>query len=539
MLQAQSQADPNHSDESTEFRRQLETILASKSFASSRQLSDFLRFIAEKSLEGATQLGQVEIARHVLGEGRNFDATYDSAIRKFASMTRQRLAKYYAEEGAADPVELSLPLRSYLPVFRLRDTAELAVPAPVTPQLAPHVTPQRQKLSRLLWPALILAAVLVGSALFLFRRDRSASVDLPLAGSYTIRTTFGDLAYGGADTRPEAVRLGGVLSDGKTFFARLTFQPEHEAQQAGILLWKDQDNYVRLGRSFVGRNFIDFSSESRGLVTTPPENLLFDSEGQTGKPLWLALHRTGTRYFGFVSSDGMEWRPVGLPLDSPDLIAPKIGIFAYHGRRHAPPLEAHFEEVSRGQLFSNATIAELPGRLRSTCPAKVGPGEGVPVLRMSLLTNDPSCSASLPLADLGNRDWTIETRIDSIALPGAMAGMYVQGSRGRLRLIRYGSDQPSLSLMHDTKSLQTVPDHNGAPPVTLRISRQGPWLTASSSKDGITYRAFPDRIALTDLGDSLKGGLILSISGKGKTHVPPEMGVYFWREAVEPLQPSR
>jgi hypothetical protein len=141
------------------------------------------------------------------------------------------------------------------------------------------------------------------------------------------------------------------------------------------------------------------------------------------------------------------------------------------------------------------------------------------------------------VARLPEQQWVIEARIDSIVVPGAMAGIYLLGSKGRMRLIRYGTDQPSISLMHDNKSVQSLPDFNGAPPLTLRLERKGEWLLGSSSRDGRTYRPFTNRVAAADLGPKLQAGLLLAVSGKGRPQLAPSMGLYHWRESVEQLRP--
>src|SRR5687768_6390572 len=102
MVRSPAVAAPNTSDVTARHRNHLQAVLASRAFVSSKQLCEFLRFVGEKALSGAEHLSQEEIAEHILGKEKAFDASYDSLIRKLASMTRQRLARYYAEEGAQD-----------------------------------------------------------------------------------------------------------------------------------------------------------------------------------------------------------------------------------------------------------------------------------------------------------------------------------------------------------------------------------------------------------------------------------------------------
>lgn len=456
VIRSQFVAASNTAADLARHRKHLDSILASRAFASSKQISTFLRFVAEKSLSGESHLTQEEIAEHVLGKGHELDASYDSVIRKLASMTRQRLGRYYVEEGAADDVELALPLRSYLPVFRPREPGEIV----------PEPHPQQRT-----WPRFAaVGAILVLAGVPIIVYFRLATPEVADSVAWSLKTVRGDLAYQGADAPPSSVLLGDAIRNGNALTALLHFQPEHEAQQAGILLWKDADNYVRFGRSFTARNYLEFVLERAGEVRTAPENLVYDTEGQSGKPVWLALWRNGTRFHAFVSSDGSDWTSFGAPIDLPELGEPRIGIYAYHGRREPPATVATFRQVST-ELWFAGSEETLRQRLQASCAGELTTAERAPFLSIRLLDAQPACSAVLRASQMPAGDWIVESRIDSIGVPGAMAGLYVAGAKGRVRLIRYGTDQPSVSLMHDLKSVQTLPDYNGSPPVTLSTLR--------------------------------------------------------------------
>src|SRR6266566_2416813 len=102
-------------------RSQLERVVNSKAFASSARSGKLLRFLVEGTLNGnAGGLKEYTIGTQALERGDSFDPRTDPIVRAEASRLRTRLALYYATEGLADEVAISLPKGSYVPVFEIR-----------------------------------------------------------------------------------------------------------------------------------------------------------------------------------------------------------------------------------------------------------------------------------------------------------------------------------------------------------------------------------------------------------------------------------
>ena len=77
-------------------RRQLERVLASSGFLRNERMSRFLRFLAERHLEGqSNQLKESVIAVEVFGRKTDYDPSQDSIVRTEAGRLRARLAEYY------------------------------------------------------------------------------------------------------------------------------------------------------------------------------------------------------------------------------------------------------------------------------------------------------------------------------------------------------------------------------------------------------------------------------------------------------------
>ena len=114
----------------TEAREQLNRILASETFARSKRLSDFLRFVVEETMEGrGTNLKEQVLAAELYGRGSDFDTSLDSVVRVDARRLRDKLREYYAESGD-DPVIIMLPKGAYVPVFEVRARPSARVEAP-------------------------------------------------------------------------------------------------------------------------------------------------------------------------------------------------------------------------------------------------------------------------------------------------------------------------------------------------------------------------------------------------------------------------
>ena len=98
------------------IRAQLERILGSAVFSRSPQLRRFLSFIVEQSLAGQGHtLKESVLAHELYGKGTDFDGGTDPVVRVDARRLRDKLREYY--EGRSDPVVISLPKGSYVPVF--------------------------------------------------------------------------------------------------------------------------------------------------------------------------------------------------------------------------------------------------------------------------------------------------------------------------------------------------------------------------------------------------------------------------------------
>jgi len=104
-----------------ELDRQLERILASRTFAKSRRLQDFLRYTVERIKSGRGEtIKEYLLAVEVFDRKPSFDPRFDSIVRVQASRLREKLEKYYATEGHGDSVLIAVPKGAYIPTVQRR-----------------------------------------------------------------------------------------------------------------------------------------------------------------------------------------------------------------------------------------------------------------------------------------------------------------------------------------------------------------------------------------------------------------------------------
>lgn len=114
----------------TAVREELERILCSHEFRTSRRCQAFLRYVVENTLAGkADQIKERTIGIDVFDRPPHYDPSDDATVRVKAGEVRKRLGLYYAGDGKEDDVHIELPAGTYIPEFRsvIRERATLPV----------------------------------------------------------------------------------------------------------------------------------------------------------------------------------------------------------------------------------------------------------------------------------------------------------------------------------------------------------------------------------------------------------------------------
>jgi hypothetical protein len=101
-------------------QQQLEKLLATPHFSSSRRYPSFLRFVVNSALAGQTELLKERILGvEIFGRHTDYDTATDPIVRVTAAEIRKRIEQYYQEAGHDQEIRLSLPPGSYVPQFSL------------------------------------------------------------------------------------------------------------------------------------------------------------------------------------------------------------------------------------------------------------------------------------------------------------------------------------------------------------------------------------------------------------------------------------
>jgi hypothetical protein len=112
---------PASEAERTLVLKELESMLASYHFQSSKRYPAMLKYIVDAALDGRSgDLKERTLGVEVFGRDPNYDTSADPVVRLSAGEVRKRIAQYYHETGSGSRVQIELPLGSYVPEFLLR-----------------------------------------------------------------------------------------------------------------------------------------------------------------------------------------------------------------------------------------------------------------------------------------------------------------------------------------------------------------------------------------------------------------------------------
>src|ERR1700676_1096798 len=124
---------------------ELDRVLASHEFRSSKRSQEFLRYVIDHTLRGQSEmLKERTIGIEVFGRPTSYDPSDDATVRVKAGEVRKRLGLYYSTQGAANPLRIELPSGTYVPEFHVTDVAR-AEPARVEPAAAPSPVIERRR----------------------------------------------------------------------------------------------------------------------------------------------------------------------------------------------------------------------------------------------------------------------------------------------------------------------------------------------------------------------------------------------------------
>lgn len=179
---------PSSEAEKNAVHQQLEKLLATPLFNSSKRYPSFLRFVVARVLSGQTdQLKERILGVEIFGRAADYDTNTDPIVRVTAAEIRKRIEQYYHDHNHSQEIRLYLPAGSYVPQFswpghpigttvslpldlppKTKDRGLTAAPKPTNESVSP-ATPNHQIAYKII-SALLLAALLAAAGIWYFAR---------------------------------------------------------------------------------------------------------------------------------------------------------------------------------------------------------------------------------------------------------------------------------------------------------------------------------------------------------------------------------
>jgi hypothetical protein len=132
---------PSSDAEKTAVLQQLEKLLATPLFNSSKRYPSFLKLVVTRTLAGQTdQLKERILGIEIFGRTADYDTNTDPIVRVTAAEIRKRIEQYYQDPKHSQEIRLFLPAGSYAPQFSWpgrpaglsAGATELSIPARMT-----------------------------------------------------------------------------------------------------------------------------------------------------------------------------------------------------------------------------------------------------------------------------------------------------------------------------------------------------------------------------------------------------------------------
>jgi hypothetical protein len=227
-----------------EKQKLVQRALESEAFRRAPAMRAFLLYITDQAEMGrADQLKEQTIGVEVLGRKQDYDPARDNIVRVRAHELRGRLGRYFASEGAHEPVIITIPKGGYAPEFLPRNTVlpetTAEPPQAETSSGAGNVTQAR------FWWIVALAAMLVA------------------VSSYIVITTYGFRGRSQAAVTPPTRAVRDFWTQ---FFAKPNSELRVVYADSGIALWQRlSDTDLNLG-DYLSHKYLDSRKNTDDLL---------------------------------------------------------------------------------------------------------------------------------------------------------------------------------------------------------------------------------------------------------------------------------
>ncbi|GIE78528.1 hypothetical protein Aph02nite_44780 [Actinoplanes philippinensis] len=348
-------------------------------------------------------------------------------------------------------------------------------------------------------------------------------------GMLRLPTGVGDL-YG---TRNDATNLVLQPAPAGAWQAttKLTVPITATYQQAGLLVYGDDDNYAKLDLLYNGARTVEFIRET----AASPRNESGDSTpAPAGDVIYLRLTSDGTNLTAEASADGRTFTPVGRSAALAGIANPRVGVFALNGGTTAPVVDATFdwfqftpdapaEPVTPSDEFTGATLDKCRWNAivrEDAATYRVTDGAlRIDVPNGDIYTADNTGPTNFVLQTAPTGDWTLQTKVDGSLLDEQyqQAGLLVYGDDDNYLKLDFVADntagQPVSRRIEFRSEIGAVvqdpqPQAGSLTSAVwhLRLTRAGNTYTAAYSADGTEWTTF-DPLTNAAVGAAPKVGL--------------------------------
>ncbi|MDT7727047.1 MAG: cytochrome c [Actinomycetota bacterium] len=341
-------------------------------------------------------------------------------------------------------------------------------------------------------------------------------------GALHIPTALADI-YGGNNSTPVPNLVVQPAPDGSwEATTKVTLAARDAYQQAGLVLYGDDDNYAKMvleaqGANDINRRVFQFIREEQGVPNEKSQSNVPASGSAYSDTVYLRMASDGTHVTGAYSADGTTW--TAMP-ETDKLLAgitnPRIGLISLASGGTRPVIDAAFDSF---QLTPDETAGpddEFDGTSLDSCrwstvvrpdaaTQRIAGGNlEIDTSKGEIYGGDNSAPKNFTLQTPPAGDWTVETKVDGSAFTEAyqQAGLIAYGDDGNYVKIDYLTNNTAGSPVTRGIELRSeIGDVVQNPQSNIGDLTQGVWFLRLA-KLGDTYRGFysADGVSWTELG---------------------------------------
>ncbi|MCO8271636.1 ThuA domain-containing protein [Actinoplanes sp. TRM 88003] len=331
-------------------------------------------------------------------------------------------------------------------------------------------------------------------------------------GVLKLPTAVGDL-YGGTNGATNLV-LQPAPGGAWQATTKVTLPVTANYQQAGLIVYGDDDNYAKLDVLYSGSRRVEFIREN---AATPRNESSDATAAPAGDVVYLRVSSDGTNLTAEASADGVTFTPVGRAAALAGIVNPRVGVFALNGNTEAPVVDAAFDwfRITPDESVKPAPSDEFSGTALDKCrwdgiiredAAAYRVADGalkVDISNGDIYTGSNTGPTNFFLQNAPSGDWTVETKVDGSLLNEQyqQAGLIVYGDDDNYLKLDYVLDNTAgqtLSRRLEFRSEIGAAVQDPQPQAGsltsgiwyLRLAKVGTTYTGSYSADGTDWTAF-------------------------------------------------